>query len=109
VLEQQPQYADARNEHHLQFLYERPPLSCAHPSLRTTAACGCDYDHRHAHHLRCLLEEVFGAKITSTRLPGAARSRAGPRSTPFTCQQRHAIHVFKNRSALPAGSPPRRH
>ena len=61
VLEQQPQYADAWDESaYLQFLYERLPL--LRELLADDGSLWLHCDHRHAHHLRCLLEEVFGAK-----------------------------------------------
>ena len=88
VLEQQPQYADAWDESaYLQFLYERLPL--LRDLLADDGSLWLHCDHRHAHHLRCLLEEVFGAQELPQHdhlaQPDAAR---GQGQCLLLCQQR---------------------
>lgn len=61
VVMQQVQYGDAWPEGaYLQFIYERLPLLRA--LLADDGSLWLHCDQRRAHHLRCLLDEVFGAE-----------------------------------------------
>ena len=61
VVLEQVQYADAWPEGaYLQFIYDRLPL--LRDLLADDGSLWLHCDHRRAHHLRCLLDEVFGAE-----------------------------------------------
>ena len=118
VLEQQPQYADAWDESaYLQFLYERLPL--LRDLLADDGSLWLHCDHRHAHHLRCvleevfappllcLLEEVFGAKNYLNTITWRSQTPRGAKVNAFYfANSAHAIHVFaKDRSAPTCWTP----
>lgn len=57
-------------------------------------------DHRHAHHLRCLLEEVFGVKNYLNTITWRSQTPRGEGQRLYFANSAHAIHVFaKDRSA----------
>jgi DNA modification methylase len=106
VLAQQPQYADAWDESaYLQFLYERLPL--LRDLLAADGSLWLHCDHRHAHHLRCLLEEVFGAKNYLNTITWRSQTPRGAKVNAFYfANSAHAIHVFaKERSAPTCWTP----
>ena len=106
VLEQQPQYADAWDESaYLQFLYERLPL--LRDLLADDGSLWLHCDHRHAHHLRCLLEEVFGAKNYLNTITWRSQTPRGAKVNAFYfANSAHTIHVFaKDRSAPTCWTP----
>ena len=106
VLEQQPQYADTWDESaYLQFLYARLPL--LRDLLADDGSLWLHCDHRHAHHLRCLLEEVFGAKNYLNTITWRSQTPRGAKVNAFYfANSAHTIHVFaKDRSAPTCWTP----
>ena len=107
MLAQQPQYGDAWDESaYLQFLYDRLPL--LRDLLADDGSLWLHCDHRHTHHLRCLLEEVFGAKNYLNTITWRSQTPRGAKVNAFYfANSAHTIHVFaKDRSARrPAGTP----
>ena len=106
VLEQQPQYADTWDESaYLQFLYARLPL--LRDLLADDGSLWLHCDHRHAHHLRCVLEEVFGAKNYLNTITWRSQTPRGAKVNAFYfANSAHAIHVFaKDRSAPTCWTP----
>lgn len=106
VLEQQPQYADAWDESaYLQFLYERLPL--LRNLLAEDGSLWLHCDHRHAHHLRCVLEEVFGPKNYLNTITWRSQTPRGAKVNAFYfANSAHTIHVFaKDRSAPTCWTP----
>jgi DNA modification methylase len=102
VLQQQPQYADAWDESaYLQFLYERLPL--LRELLAADGSLWLHCDHRHSHHLRCLLEEVFGARNYLNTITWRSQTLRGAKVNAFYfANSAHAIHIFaKKRDAPP--------
>ncbi len=106
MLAQQPQYADAWDEStYLQFLYARLPL--LRDLLADDGSLWLHCDHRHAHHLRCLLEEVFGPKNYLNTITWRSQTPRGAKVNAFYfANSAHTIHVFaKDRSAPTCWTP----
>ncbi len=106
VLEQQQQYADTWDESaYLQFLYARLPL--LRDLLAEDGSLWLHCDHRHAHHLRCVLEEVFGAKNYLNTITWRSQTPRGAKVNAFYfANSAHTIHVFaKDRSAPTRWTP----
>jgi hypothetical protein len=88
VVLEQVQYTDAWPEGaYLQFIYDRLPL--LRDLLADDGSLWLHCDHRRAHHLRCCSTRFLAPRTISTRSRGAARPRAGPRSTPSTFPTAH--------------------
>lgn len=106
VMGQQLQYADAWDESaYLQFLYERLPL--LRELLAEDGSLWLHCDYRHAHHLRCLLEEIFGAKNYLNTITWRSQTPRGAKVNAFYfANSAHTIHVFaKERSAPTCWTP----
>ncbi len=106
VVEQQPQYADAWDESaYLQFLYAR--LLLMRELLAEDGSLWLHCDHRHAHHLRCLLEELFGPKQFLNTITWRSQTVRGAKVNAFYfANSAHALHIFaKNRSAPTCWTP----
>jgi DNA modification methylase len=106
VLDQQVQYADAWDDAaYLQFLYARLPL--LRDLLADDGSLWLHCDHRHAHHLRCLLEEVFGAKNYLNTITWRSQTPRGAKVNAFYfANSAQTIHVFaKNRNAPTCWTP----
>lgn len=109
VAEQQPQYADAWDDSaYLQFLYERLPL--LRQLLAEDGSLWLHCDHRHAHHVRCLLEEVFGPRNYLNTITWRSQTARGAKVNAFYfANSAHAIHIFaKDRSAPTCWTPARK-
>lgn len=101
VLQQQPQYADAWDESaYLQFIYERLPL--LRELLAADGSLWLHCDHRHSHHLRCLLEEVFGARNYLNTITWRSQTVRGAKVNAFYfANSAHAIHIFGRERSAP--------
>jgi DNA modification methylase len=103
VLAQQPQYADAWDSaDYLQFVYVR--LALLRDLLAEDGSLWLHCDHRHSHHLRCLLEEVFGPRNYLNTITWRSQTARGAKVNAFYfANSAHAIHIFaRDRSAPPA-------
>jgi DNA modification methylase len=101
ALAQQAQYADAWDENaYLQFLYERLPL--LRELLAEDGSLWLHCDHRHSHHLRCLLEEVFGARNYLNTITWRSQTTRGAKVNAFYfANSAHAIHIFARERGAP--------
>ncbi len=109
VVDQQPQYDDAWDESaYLQFLYERLPL--LRDLLAEDGSLWLHCDHRHAHHVRCLLEEVFGARNFLNTITWRSQTARGAKVNAFYfANSAQALHIFaKDRSAPTCWTPARK-
>jgi DNA modification methylase len=109
LVDQQPQYGDAWDlSAYLQFLYERLPL--LRQLLAEDGTLWLHCDHRHTHHLRCLLEEVFGPKNYLNTITWRSQTPRGAKVNAFYfANSAHAIHVFaRQRSATTRWTPARK-
>lgn len=106
VVMQQPQYDDAWDESaYLQFLYERLPL--LRDLLSDDGSLWLHCDHRHAHHLRCLMEEVFGAPNHLNSVTWRSQTVRGAKVNAFYfANSAHTLHIFaKDRGAPTRWTP----
>jgi DNA modification methylase len=109
VIDQQPQYDDTWDESaYLQFLYARLPL--LRELLAPDGSLWLHCDHRHAHHVRCLLEEVFGAKNFLNTITWRSQTPRGAKVNAFYfANSAQAIHVFaRDRGAPTLWTPARK-
>lgn len=105
----QTEYEDRWDEgDYLQFIYERLPLLCELLSEDGSLWLHCD--HRQTHHLRCLLEEVFGAENFLNTVTWRSQTARGAKVNAFYfAASSHSIHIFaKNRKAPTCWNPPKR-
>ncbi|HQY91080.1 site-specific DNA-methyltransferase [Caldilinea sp.] len=109
VVMQQVQYGDAWPEGaYLQFIYERLPLLRA--LLADDGSLWLHCDQRRAHHLRCLLDEVFGAEHYLNTITWRSQTARGAKVNAFYFpNSAHTILVYaRNRTAPTTWHPPRR-
>lgn len=100
IIDHQTQYVDAWAEgDYLQFIYER--LWEMRDLLADDGSLWLHCDHRHAHHLRCLLDEVFGIENFLNTITWRSQTARGAKVNAFYfANSAHTIHVFaKNRQA----------
>jgi site-specific DNA-methyltransferase (adenine-specific)/adenine-specific DNA-methyltransferase len=103
------QYADAWPEGaYLQFIYDRLPL--LRDLLADDGSLWLHCDHRRAHHLRCLLDEVFGAENYLNTITWRSQTARGAKVNAFYFpNSAHTILVYaRNRTAPTKWHPPRR-
>ncbi|MEZ4618612.1 MAG: site-specific DNA-methyltransferase [Caldilineaceae bacterium] len=108
-LGEQVQYTDIwANDNYLQFIYERLPLMRELLAEDGTMWLHCD--HRKVHHLRMLLEEVFGPDNYLNTIAWRSQVARGAKVNAFYFPySTHSIEIFaKNRSAPPLWHPPKR-
>ncbi|MCO5214150.1 MAG: site-specific DNA-methyltransferase [Caldilinea sp.] len=109
VVMQQVQYGDTWPEGaYLQFIYERLPLLRA--LLAEDGSLWLHCDHRRAHHLRCLLDEVFGAENYLNTITWRSQTARGAKVNAFYFpNSAHTILVYgRNRAAPTCWHPPRK-
>jgi len=109
VVMQQVQYGDAWPEGaYLQFIYARLPFLRA--LLADDGSLWLHCDHRRAHHLRCLLDEVFGAEHYLNTITWRSQTARGAKVNAFYFpNSAHTILVYaRNRNAPTTWRPPRR-
>ncbi len=105
----QTQYRDTWSEaDYLQFIYERLPL--LRELLSESGSLWLHCDHRQAHHLRCLLEEVFGAENYLNTIAWRSQTARGAKVSAFYFPySTHSIEIFaKCRSTPTTWNPPKR-
>jgi adenine-specific DNA-methyltransferase len=109
VVLEQAQYADAWPEGaYLQFIYDRLPL--LRDLLADDGSLWLHCDHRRAHHLRCLLDEVFGAENYLNTITWRSQTARGAKVNAFYFpNSAHTILVYaRNRAAPTKWNPPRK-
>ena len=109
VVMQQVQYGDTWPEGaYLQFIYERLPLLRA--LLADDGSLWLHCDHRRAHHLRCLLDEIFGAENYLNTITWRSQTARGAKVNAFYFpNSAHTILVYaRNRAAPTCWHPPRK-
>ncbi|MFN8443835.1 MAG: site-specific DNA-methyltransferase [Caldilineaceae bacterium] len=109
VFAAQTEYEDRWDEgEYLQFIYERLPLLCELLSEDGSLWLHCD--HRQTHHLRCLLEEVFGVENFLNTVTWRSQTARGAKVNAFYfAASSQSIHIFaKNRKAPTVWNPPKR-
>ncbi len=108
-LGEQVQYSDIwANDNYLQFMYERLPL--LRELLAEDGTLWLHCDHRKVHHLRMLLEEVFGPDNYLNTIAWRSQVARGAKVNAFYFPySTHSIEIFaKNRSAPPCWHPPKK-
>ncbi|MFN3979243.1 MAG: site-specific DNA-methyltransferase [Caldilinea sp.] len=106
---QQASYSDIWAEGaYLQFIYARLPL--LRDLLSDDGSLWLHCDHRHAHHLRCLLDEVFGAENYLNTISWRSQTARGAKVNAFYFpNSAQTILVYaRNRAAPTCWHPPRR-
>lgn len=109
VVLEQVQYADAWPEGaYLQFIYDRLPL--LRELLADDGSLWLHCDHRRAHHLRCLLDEVFGAENYLNTITWRSQTARGAKVNAFYFpNSAHTILVYARHRAAPTKwNPPRK-
>ncbi len=110
VVLRQPQYTDSWPEEgaYLQFLYERLPL--LRSLLADNGSLWLHCDHRHAHHLRCLLDEIFGPENYLNTITWRSQIARGAKTHAFYFpHSAQTILVYaRNRTAPTCWQPLRR-
>ncbi len=109
VVMQQVQYADTWPEGaYLQFIYDRLPLLRA--LLADDGSLWLHCDHRRAHHLRCLLDEVFGAENYLNTITWRSQTARGAKVHAFYFpNSAHTLLVYARHRAAPTRwHPPRK-
>jgi DNA modification methylase len=101
VVMQQMQYADRWTDGaYLQFIYDRLPL--LRMLLADNGSLWLHCDHRHAHHLRCLLDEVFGAENYLNTITWRSQTARGAKRHAFYFpNSAHTILVYARNRAAP--------
>ncbi len=105
-LGEQVQYTDIwANDNYLQFMYERLPL--LRELLAEDGTLWLHCDHRKAHHLRMLLEEVFGPDNYLNTIAWRSQVARGAKVNAFYFpNSTHSIEIFaKDRSTPPIWHP----
>ncbi len=100
VFAQQAQYSDQwRDNVYLQFMYERLPL--LRDLLAENGSLWLHVDHRQVHHLRMLLQEVFGAENYLNTIAWRSQVARGAKVNAFYFPaSTHYIEIFgRNRYA----------
>jgi DNA modification methylase len=109
VVLEQVQYTDAWPEGaYLQFIYDRLPL--LRDLLAEDGSLWLHCDHRRAHHLRCLLDEIFGAENYLNTITWRSQTARGAKVNAFYFpNSAHTILVYaRNRAAPTKWNPPRK-
>lgn len=110
VVLRQPQYTDSWPEEgaYLQFLYERLPL--LRSLLADNGSLWLHCDHRHTHHLRCLLDEIFGPENYLNTITWRSQIARGAKTHAFYFpHSAQTILVYaRNRTAPTCWQPLRR-
>lgn len=109
IVMQQAQYADVWPEGaYLQFIYARLPL--LRELLAEDGSLWLHCDHRRAHHLRCLLDEVFGAENYLNTITWRSQPARGAKVNAFYFpNSAHTILVYARRRTAPTRwRPPRK-
>ena len=105
----QVQYADTWDAGaYLQFVYDRLPL--LRDLLADDGALWLHCDHRHAHHLRCLLDEVFGAGNFLNTITWRSQTPRGAKANAFYfANSGQSILVYaRNRATPPVWHAPKK-
>jgi len=108
-LGEQVQYTDIwANDNYLQFMYERLPLMRELLAADGTLWLHCD--HRKVHHLRLLLEEIFGPDNYLNTISWRSQVARGAKVNAFYFpSSTHYIEIFaKDRSTPPVWHPPKK-
>jgi len=108
-LGEQVQYTDIwANDNYLQFIYERLPL--LRELLAEDGTIWLHCDHRKVHHLRMLLEEVFGPENYLNTIAWRSQVARGAKVNAFYFPfSTHSIEIFaKARNAPPIWNPPKK-
>lgn len=109
VIGTQTQYYDRWSEEdYLQFIYDR--LHLLRELLAEDGSLWLHCDLRQAHHLRCLLEEVFGTEHFLNTITWRSQTARGAKVNAFYFpSSSHSIHIFaKNRLAPTVWNQPKR-
>ncbi|MBK8049388.1 MAG: site-specific DNA-methyltransferase [Anaerolineales bacterium] len=109
VVARQVQYGDVwEGGAYLQFLYER--LYLLRELLTDDGTLWLHCDHRHAHHIRCLLEEVFGPENFLNTITWRSQTARGAKVNAFYFpNSAHSIHVVaRSRKTPPLWQPPKK-
>lgn len=106
---EQVQYTDIwANDNYLQFIYERLPLMRELLAPNGTIWLHCD--HRKVHHLRMLLEEIFGPENYLNTIAWRSQVARGAKVNAFYFPfSTHSIEIFaKDRTAPPIWHAPKK-
>ena len=109
VAPRQVQYTDTWDAAaYLQFIYARLPL--LRDLLADDGALWLHCDHRHAHHLRCLLDEVFGAENYLNTITWRSQTPRGAKANAFYfANSGQSLLVYaRNRAAPPVWHAPKK-
>lgn len=109
VVGAQAQYHDRwRDGSYLQFIYDRLPL--LRELLAEDGSLWLHCDHRQAHHLRVLLQEVFGGEnYLNTVIWRSQVARGAKVNAFFLPFSAHYLEIFaRNRQAPPTWHPPKK-
>ncbi len=109
VVDHQTQYVDDWDDgDYLQFMYERLILMRSLLSDDGTLWLHCD--HRHAHHLRMTLDQVFGAENYLNTITWRSQTARGAKVNAFYfANSSHTIHIFaRNHRAAPVWNQPKK-
>lgn len=108
VVIEQPQYSDAWPPGaYLQFIYTRLPL--LRELLAEDGSLWLHCDYRRVHHLRCLLDEVFGAENYLNTITWRSQTARGAKVNAFFFpHSAHAILVYARNRAAPTRWRPQR-
>ena len=110
VILRQPEYEDRMDDaQYLQFMLDR--LVILRTLLADDGAIWLHCDHRHTHHLRALLAEVFGAENWLNTITWRSQTARGAKSgAHYFPHSAHSIHIFRKnaRAAVTWNAPKRR-
>jgi DNA modification methylase len=109
VVDHQTQYVDDWEDgDYLQFMYER--LLLTRELLADDGSLWLHCDHRHAHHLRMILDEVFGVDNYLNTITWRSQTARGAKVNAFYfANSSHTIHIFaRNRRTPPVWNQPRK-
>lgn len=109
VLARIPEYGDTFDDAaYLQFLQDR--LFLLRDLLAPSGTIWLHCDHRHAHHLRMLMDEIFGAENWLNSLAWRSQTARGAKaSARFFPYSAHTLHLYaRNQRERPTWNPPKR-
>jgi DNA modification methylase len=109
VLLRQPEYEDRMDDaQYLQFMLDR--LVILRDLLAEDGTIWLHCDHRHTHHLRALLAEIFGADNWLNTITWRSQTARGAKSgAHYFPHSAHSIHIFrKDARATPTWNAPKR-
>ncbi len=97
----QPQYADVwADDSYLQFMYER--LILLRELLAEDGSLWLHCDHRRAHHLRLMLDEVFGAENYLNTISWRSQTARGAKVNAFYFPfSTHYLEIYGKNKAYP--------